>query len=109
MSEKPKWSDPTPRELERARKVALLKPSSGMGERLGVSGRFITSAIFGCFVSFVIFCVVGRADPELLVTGVVAHSFWVTPLVWGVLGIFWFDPLLRAANTVVEWMAGRRS
>lgn len=70
---------------------------------LGALAKFIGAALFGCFVSVVVFVIAFQAlDFETLGEAKWLHALWFVPLIWGVLGIFWFEPMLDLARRVFE-------
>jgi hypothetical protein len=70
---------------------------------LGVLGKFIGGAILGCFVSFVVFIACYWAlDTDTFMEGKWLHALWIIPIVWGVLGIFWFKPMLELGRSIFE-------
>ena len=77
----------------------------------GISGallKFLAGAVFGGFVSFVIFIILLMA-PEALVTffaGPYKHILWGIPVAWGLLSILWFDPMLDLAAKIFEAFFG---
>ena len=79
-------------------------PLSGMA---GTFWKFIIAAIFGAMISFVLFIIVlelANGDSFWFQKG--AHVFWIIPVVWGVMGIFWYEKMLTVARDLVEWVCG---
>lgn len=64
--------------------------------------RFVGCALFGGLVSFVIFFVVMFFGLYGFFDSYWKHSLWIVPIVWGILGIFWFDNMLDIARDIVE-------
>lgn len=64
--------------------------------------KFAGAALFGCLVSLLLFLASWWIDPESFWGGWWPNLFWIIPVVWGVLGIFWFEPLLKLAKTLFD-------
>jgi len=62
--------------------------------------KFIASALFGGFISFIIFWFFFYHE-EFWTKGFY-HVLWIIPLIWGVWGIFWFDKMLDSAAKMFE-------
>lgn len=68
--------------------------------------HFFFSALFGGIVGLIIIT-------ELVHTQFLAleharywmHAFWITPLVWGILGIFYYDKMIDTATNIFRWLA----
>ena len=64
--------------------------------------RFVGCALFGGLVSLVIFFVVIFWGLYGFFDSYWKHTLWIVPLVWGILGIFWFDRMLDIARDIFE-------
>jgi len=79
---------------------------TGPSSLMEAVGRFFFSALFGAALCLVLAAIVsefvhlGWWYPRAL------HLFWIVPLVWGLLGIFWFDKMLRVAGELIERLFG---
>jgi hypothetical protein len=73
---------------------------------IGALIKFLGAAAFGGFVSLLLFVCALGLDGEFLLERPWIHVFWIIPLVWGVLGIFWLDPMLEAARHLIEGILG---
>jgi len=78
-------------------------PRRGIG---GVIGRFIVATFFGGFVSLVILAIVLWVDLDMFWESPWPHVLWLIPMVWGILGIFWFDQMLNAGRKIFEMFFG---
>ena len=65
--------------------------------------KFLLSALFGLFISWIILDVgldlVSLHEP---LGGVWIFLIWFSPLIWGFLGLFWFDKMLKIAKEAFE-------
>ncbi|MFY9399595.1 MAG: hypothetical protein WAR22_14655 [Desulfomonilia bacterium] len=66
--------------------------------------RFLLAAMFGVFIDIVLACLAGIVllmgyRPGL---GWLAPTLLAVPVVWGVLGIFYFDEMLDLGREIVE-------
>jgi len=68
----------------------------------GVVAKFLGAALFGGFVSLILLCGVFWLELEFPLESPWIHVFWIIPVAWGALGVFWFDPMLDAARYLVE-------
>ena len=73
---------------------------------MGIIAQFFGAALFGCFVSLILFGGAFFMDLDFLREGQWFHIFWIIPIVWGLLGIFWFDAMLDAARHLVDGALG---
>ena len=74
-------------------------PLTGPG---GAVLKFIGSALFGGFVSLVVVLAAFFLEIDRFWQRPWIHLLWVIPLVWGFLGIFWFEKMLDAARRIFE-------
>ncbi|MBM4041455.1 MAG: hypothetical protein FJ290_23380 [Planctomycetes bacterium] len=88
-------------------------PTSGP---LGAVLKFVFAALFGGLISLVISVIVYWTGAHEFWRSGWVHTLWIIPLVWGVLGIVWFDEMLDWAREFFEgfsesagsWRGGRR-
>ncbi len=73
---------------------------------IGAIVKFLGAATFGGFVSLLLLIGAFGLNVEFLLVRPWIHVFWIIPLVWGVLGIFWLDPMLKAARRLIEGILG---
>jgi len=73
---------------------------------VGAIAKFIGAALFGGFVSLLLLGSAFWLDLEFLYESPWIHIFWIIPVAWGVLGVFWFDQMLDAARHLVEGALG---
>ena len=70
--------------------------------------RFAVSAFFGALLSVFLFlfgmcmCRYGLLLTAATLYSKAIHIFWILPLVWGVLGIFFFETMVNAAKDMIE-------
>ena len=82
--------DPKPEELK--------DPFHG---RFGWILRFLVSAFFGGFIALFIFIVILRIFLTLPFWDTkFVHILWIVPLIWGVLGIFFFDEMTEIPRKI---------
>jgi membrane protein DedA with SNARE-associated domain len=74
---------------------------------LGGFCRFILSALFGGFISVVLFFIMIYFGIDGFFQSNWKHSLWIIPLCWGVIGIFWFENSLSIARDIVEGFSDR--
>jgi hypothetical protein len=67
----------------------------------GIVAKFLCAYIFGCMVSFIVLFVALLVDVEAIWDSSWTHIFWVIPLVWGVLGLFWYKQMLEIGRKIV--------
>ena len=72
----------------------------------GAFAKFVAAALFGGMLSIVIFFVVVLIDIDAVWDRPWLHLLWMVPLVWGVLGIFWFERILDIARDIIEGLFG---
>ena len=65
--------------------------------------KFFGAALFGGFISFIVFALIFWINPNAL--SLLWHILWIIPVVWGILGIFWYDKMLDIARRIVEGIA----
>jgi hypothetical protein len=68
--------------------------------------KFVCAGLFGGFISLVLFLTVLWVDMPGFWESPWPHLFWVIPVVWGTLGIFWFDKMLDVARKLTEGFLG---
>lgn len=76
----------------------------------GIISRFMISAFFGGFMSFIVFFLIYELmlyvyDDNILskyIMQILFHALWIVPLLWGILGIFLFDKMLTIASKIFE-------
>ena len=73
---------------------------------LGAVAKFFAAALFGGFVSLLVFFVVLLIGIDAFWQSPWPHVLWIIPLVWGVLGIFWFERMIDMARDLVETVLG---
>ena len=84
-------------------------PLGGIG---GAISKFVCAAVFGGFVSVVVFLGVlwlGWGDEtgmDRFWNSPWPHILWIIPLVWGFLGVFWFDRMLDASRDIFDRFFG---
>lgn len=54
--------------------------------------RFFFSVLVCSVISVIVFFALARFN--IFITGFWKHLYWIIPLIWGILGIFWYDNLL---------------
>ncbi|MCX7918794.1 MAG: hypothetical protein N3A72_04120 [bacterium] len=71
--------------------------------------RFIISAIFGGFISFIFLYVfldlilmASAAKQWKFISIILIHAVWILPTIWGILGIFYFEKMLSLAQKSFE-------
>lgn len=64
--------------------------------------RFIGGAIFGGFISLVLFFVLLRLSLYDIWYSWLVHALWLLPLGWGIAAIFLFDRMLDVARDIAE-------
>ena len=80
------------------------RPENGF---IGAVCKFFGSALFGALVSLVIFLVITYSgDIDAFTATAWVHILWVIPLLWGVLGIFFFDQMLDLARKIIGGFFG---
>lgn len=70
-----------------------------LGGPYGIVLKFLGAAFLGCFVSLLLLLVVCQCGLEAFWNGWWPHLFWLIPVAWGLLGIFWFDRMLELAES----------
>ena len=75
---------------------------------LGPVGRFLAGALFGAGVSLLLLGAVCSFDIEFLLKRPWGHIFWVLPVTWGCLGIFWPGPMMKTARDLANAALGIR-
>jgi len=88
--------------VDEASKMNTKKPRSTSEILLEILCRFLGSAIFGAVVSAIVFFSLLIWGPSDISIGKLQIIFWSIPLIWGVLGIFWFDAMLDYARDFIE-------
>jgi hypothetical protein len=78
-------------------------PLNGPG---GVAVKFVCAALFGGLLLLPVYIVLLFVNFEIVWDSPWPHLFWIIPLVWGVLGIFWFERMLDLARDIVEAFFG---
>ena len=73
---------------------------------VGIVAKFLCAALFGAFLSFLLFAGAVWWDLDFLWRPPWIHAFWGLPVVWGVLGIFCFESMLDLARRLVEAVLG---
>ena len=73
---------------------------------LAIILRFIFSAIFGGGVTLLIIYCIMYWDPLILFNTVCIHLLWIIPIIWGVIGIFFFDFMIKLSRDVIEKFFG---
>ena len=71
----------------------------------GVAGiilKFFAAALFGCLVSLILLLAIFAIGAHTFWDGWGPHLLWIIPILWGVLGIFWFEPMLAFASHIFE-------
>lgn len=76
---------------------------------LGAVAKFVGAGLFGGFVSLVVFLGILWLDVDAFWQSPWPHVLWIIPVMWGVLGIFWFDKMLDAARKIFEGFFGIES
>ena len=79
------------------------KPEPISNRVSGALGRFILAGLFGCGVAWIILVeldCVAYSYPRL--EHVWTTAIWLTPVLWGLLGVFWFDNLLECGRRILE-------
>jgi hypothetical protein len=64
--------------------------------------RFALSALFGTFLAMVVGGILLYAGGVWHLPRAVWYAVAALPLVWGVGGVFWFEPFIEAARRGVE-------
>jgi hypothetical protein len=70
--------------------------------------RFTVSTFFGCLISGLIFVLILHAvgrNPDTsdsFLSSKYIHAFWILPLVWGVLGTFFFETMMESAMDLLK-------
>jgi hypothetical protein len=96
----------------RPKKIIKKDPLGGL---TGVLAKFFFAALFGGMVSllvfFVFFLLWGDFYEFIKFTYDSAwfHLLWVVPVIWGILGIIWFDQMLEIASSFVEYVLGLKN
>jgi hypothetical protein len=78
-------------------------------QQAGILARFIISAFFGGFMSFIVFWVIYEIMIYMYndflsayIIRILIHALWVVPIFWGILGIFFFETMLSIASKIFE-------
>jgi hypothetical protein len=72
----------------------------------GAFFKFIMAALFGLLVSLAIGFIAAWLLMDSFFATPWVHILWIIPLVWGVLGIFWFDQMLELGKKIIEYLFG---
>lgn len=78
-----------------------MKASKFLDVLAGVITKFVCASLFGGIIS----CVAWKACwwwCDAILQYPWFHVFWIFPVVWGFLGIFWFDRMLSIAQQFLE-------
>jgi len=86
------------------------RPRTSIGDPLrgpgGAVVKFFFAALFGGMLVLPIYFVVLLAQIEFFMNIRLFHLLWIVPLVWGVLGIFWYERMLDLARDIIEAFLG---
>jgi hypothetical protein len=82
-------------------------PDSLLDRAVGVLARFVGSALFGLLISWIVF----EVALDLAMTEERTGWIWVallcgTPVIWGIVGVFYFDKMAEFARTTFESYLG---
>ena len=86
----------------RVRRSMTKRQKDALRGPMGAVAKCFGAALFGGFVSLVLLGAAFWFELEFFFERPGMHVFWIIPVVWGVLGIFWFDAMLDAARHLVE-------
>ena len=79
-----------------------------MKKFIEISGRFFFSALYGCLISVLIaFALMDGVrrynlndNPTLF--KIMLNAIWITPIVWGILGMFRYEATLDAGKNIID-------
>ena len=64
--------------------------------------KFVLAALFGCLVTLVVILAILGMGLDSFWASRWVHILWIIPLLWGCLGVIWFDRVLELGRDVFE-------
>ena len=77
-----------------------------LNDLAGAIVKFFGAALFGSFISIVILTCIYLSEMFFFWETAWRHILWIIPVVWGILGLFWFEHMLDTGKKVFEWFFG---
>ena len=68
----------------------------------GLLFKFFGAALFGGFLSLLVLVAAYAIDIAAFAESRWVHLLWIIPLIWGLLGLIWFEPMLNLARNIVN-------